>query len=107
MTSLMIRYEMDPQSGDRVEEQVRRAMAAVDAAGFDGVTWRYWRVAGTNEMVAILDLADGMANPLPDIAEARALQVLVAEVAVGVPPVARPLHLIAACDSALAERDRA
>ncbi|MEV0197679.1 hypothetical protein [Nonomuraea sp. NPDC050691] len=86
MPVFMISYQVVDEGVAEVAEAVEKAFAAVDAQRPEGIRYAYLRRAGSTEFVALLELADGMENPLPGIAEARHLQATVAKWAVGSSP---------------------
>lgn len=92
MGVLMIHYRVDDRDVPEVTEAARAAFEALAASPPAGVRFEYYRVAGSGELVGLLHLDEGLENPLPGIPAMRALQVLVAERALGGPPVPRPLE---------------
>jgi hypothetical protein len=86
MPVLIVRYDVAEEGVAEVAAAVEAAFAAVREEAPDGVRYSYLRRAGGTEFVALLQLADGLENPLPGIAAARHLQATVAKWAVGEPP---------------------
>ncbi|MBE1537915.1 hypothetical protein [Actinomadura algeriensis] len=94
MPVFMISYQVADEGVAEVVEAVEKAFAAVNAQRPDGVRYAYLRRAESSEFVALLELAEGVENPLPGIAEARGLQATVAEWAVGPAPAPQPLEVL-------------
>ncbi|GAA2575641.1 hypothetical protein GCM10010399_01450 [Dactylosporangium fulvum] len=96
MALLMIRYQIADEGIADVVEAVENAFAAVAEAQPDGIRYLYLHAADTSEFIALLELADGVENPLPGIAAARHLQATVAKWSVGAAPTPRPLAVLGA-----------
>ncbi|SEG90008.1 hypothetical protein SAMN04489712_12512 [Thermomonospora echinospora] len=94
MPVFMISYRVADEGIAEVTEAIGKAFAAVEAQRPDGIRYAYLRRAEGNEFVALLDLAEGVENPLPGIAEARRLQETVAKWAVGPAPAPQPFKVI-------------
>ncbi|WP_229403401.1 hypothetical protein [Micromonospora okii] len=94
MPVLMIRYELADEGVTDVVEAVEAAFAAVRAEEPDGVRYAYLRRAGTTEFIALLELAEGVENPLPGMAAARRLQATVAKWAVGAAPTPQQVEIL-------------
>ncbi|MER5325381.1 hypothetical protein [Streptosporangium roseum] len=94
MSVFMISYQVADEGVAEVVEAIEKAFAAVDAQRPDGIRYAYLRRAGSTEFVALLELADGVENPLPGIAEARRLQATVARWAVGAAPAPQPFDVL-------------
>ncbi len=100
----MIRYQVADAGIPEVTRAIETAFAAVERAQPKGVRWAYGRRAGSNELIGLLILDEGIENPLPSIEAARALQSTVAKWAVGGPPVPQPIELLGAYGFERAER---
>lgn len=96
MPVLMISYQVADEGVDEVVEAIRTAFAEVEKERPEGVRYAYLRRAGGTEFVALLELDEGVENPLPGIAAARRLQETVAKWAVGPAPAPRPLDVLGA-----------
>ncbi|GAA4435356.1 hypothetical protein [Phytohabitans houttuyneae] len=94
MPVLMIHYQVADEGIAEVVEAVEAAFEAVAEKGPAGIRYAYYRVAGGNEFVALLDLDEGVENPLFGIPAAGDLQATVAKRALGEPPTPRPLEVI-------------
>ncbi|ACZ91458.1 hypothetical protein [Streptosporangium roseum] len=94
MSVFMISYQVADEGVAEVVEAIEKAFAAVDAQRPDGIRYAYLRRAGGTEFVALLELADGVENPLPGLAEARRLQATVARWAVGPAPAPQPFDVL-------------
>ena len=64
MPTLMVRYKTAEDGVDDVVRAVEAAFAEVNEQRPDGIRWIYWRRAGSNEFFALLELDDGVENPL-------------------------------------------
>ncbi len=91
---LFLRYEVDEDGVDEVVGAVEAAFEALHELQPEGVRYAYWRRAGGTEFVALLDLDEGVRNPLPDIEAARSLQKTVAERVRGNPATPLPLTVL-------------
>ncbi|MER5625809.1 hypothetical protein ABT061_32705 [Streptosporangium sp. NPDC002544] len=96
MPVLMIRYQVADEGVAEVVEAIETAFAAVATEQPEGVRYAYLRRTGSTEFVALLDLDEGVENPLPGIAAARQLQATVARWAVGPAPTPQPLDVLGA-----------
>jgi hypothetical protein len=93
---LMIRYQVAEEGVAEVSEAIEAAFEAVEAQQPQGVRYAYLRRAGSTEFIALLELDEGVENPLPGIEEARRLQATVAKWAVGPAPAPQPLDVLGA-----------
>ncbi|WP_436760984.1 hypothetical protein [Streptosporangium sp. V21-05] len=96
MPVMMIRYQVADEGVTEVVEAIETAFAEVETERPEGVRYAYLRRAGTTEFVALLELDEGIENPLPGIAAARRLQATVAKWAVGPTPAPQPLDVLGA-----------
>jgi hypothetical protein len=94
MSVFMISYQVADDGVAEVVGAIDKAFAALDAQQPAGIRYAYLRRAGSTEFVALLELADGVENPLPGIAEARQLQSTVAKWAAGSAPTPRPFEVL-------------
>jgi hypothetical protein len=67
MTVMMARAEVDPDHIDDVEAAVKELFAAIDEAQPAGVHYASCRVADTATFVVLVQVDDGIDNPLPGI----------------------------------------
>ena len=86
MPVLIVRYDVAEEGLAEVATAVEAAFAAVRESAPDGIRYSYLRRAGSTEFVALLQLADGVENPLPGIEATRLLQATVAKWVIGDPP---------------------
>lgn len=94
MPTLFVRYETRDGGVDEVVSAVEAAFAAVNEQHPESIRWTYWHGPGKNEFGALLQLADGVENPLPMIGEAHDVQAAVAKWVDGDTPVPRPITVI-------------
>ncbi|MEW9533978.1 hypothetical protein [Microbispora sp. NPDC049125] len=94
MPLLMVRYNVAEDGAEKVIGAVERAFAALEEQRPEGIRYAYYRRAGGTEFVALLELDEGIENPLPGIGAARELQATVAEWVVGQPPAPQPLDVL-------------
>ena len=93
MTVHMVRFTATPEAADDVEAGVAALVAAVHEARPAGTRLRYYREADGPGFVALLELDEGVDNPLPDIPAAREYQASLADWATA-PPTPKPLTLL-------------
>ncbi|MCV7103398.1 hypothetical protein [Mycobacterium palustre] len=94
MPALIVRYEVVPEHVDDIVEAVEVAFAAANERQPEGIRWTYWQGPGDTEFGAILELADGVENPLPGIAAARGVQEAIAKAVAGEPPTPKHVTVI-------------
>lgn len=94
MPTLIVEYDAPAAGVEEIIEAVRAAFAELAEEAPEGVRWTYCRRQDGTGFVALLELADGVENPLPDLAAARHLQATVAKWAIGEPPLPRPLEVL-------------
>jgi hypothetical protein len=93
MPVFMIRYQVPDEGLAAVTDAVKAAFAALEEEQPPGLRFSYYRRADSSELVGLLELDEGVENPLPGIAAARQLQVTVAKWA-GDAPTRQPLDLL-------------
>ena len=93
MPVMMIRYEVAEEGVAEVVSAIEAAFSAVATEQPEGIRYAYLRRAGSTEFVALLELDEGVGNPLPGIAAARRLQETVAKWDVGTAPTPQPLDI--------------
>ena len=94
MTVLMVQYEVAQEHVADVEAEIGAVIAALDEAQPAGVRYALGRLPDGVTFVGLLELADGVENPLPGLPAARAFQQRLAGRVVGDPPVPRPLDVV-------------
>ncbi|MCP3164215.1 hypothetical protein [Myxococcus qinghaiensis] len=96
MPVLMVRYQVAEQGVAEVTQAVQTAFEAVRAQRPKGLRFSYFHRAGSTEFIALVELDEGIENPLFGIEAARALQAAVARWAVGEPPKPQAVERIGA-----------
>jgi hypothetical protein len=91
---LMITYQAEDDGVAEVTSATEKAFAAVEAQRPDGLRYAYLRRADSGEFLALLELDEGIENPLPGIQATRDLQATVARWATGPAPVPQPFELV-------------
>lgn len=99
MTTLLLRYHVAENDVQTVVHAVESAFAGLEKEHPAGLRFTYYRVAETAEFVGIVDLDDGIENPLPTLEATRQLKAVVDRVAVGAPPLPLPLKVIGTYES--------
>ena len=94
MTVLMVRYQVREESVAEVEAGIEKAMAAIEAQRPEGVRYAMGKLPDGVTFVGVLELDDGVENPLPGIPAARELQQRLPDVVIGEPPVPQPLQVV-------------
>jgi hypothetical protein len=94
MPLLIVRYQVAKEDAAEVTAAVEKAFDAVRQQHPEGVRYAYMRVTDGTEFLALLELADGVENPLPGIEAARELQAVVARCAVGPAPMPQLLDVL-------------
>lgn len=95
MRTLLLRYHVAENDVQTVAHAVETAFAGLQKEHPTGLRFTYYRVAETMEFVGIVELDDGIENPLPTLGAMRQLKAVVDRVAVGAPPFPSPLTEIA------------
>jgi hypothetical protein len=95
MTTLLLRYHVADSDVQTVVRAVKSAFAGIEKQHPAGFRFKYYRVAETSEFVGLVELDDGVENPLPTLQAARELKATVDRVALGSPPLPVPLKEIA------------
>ncbi|MBU8899588.1 hypothetical protein KRR26_28660 [Corallococcus sp. M34] len=100
MPTMMLQYKATEAAVPEVISAVEATFAALEQRKPKGlVRFTYYRKPGTAEFVGVLELEEGVENPLLGIEAARALVATVTRVAVGAAPMPVPLELVAMHDS--------
>lgn len=95
MTTLLLRYHVDEKDVQAVVHAVETAFAGLEKAHPAGLRFTYYRVPDTAEFVGLVELDDGVENPLPTLEATRQLKAAVDRVATGASPLPVPLKEIA------------
>jgi len=74
MSVLLLRAKVKPESVAEVEAAVTTMFSAIEEAHPDGVRYASCRLAEEDAFVILLQVADGIENPLPAIAEFKEFQ---------------------------------
>jgi hypothetical protein len=91
---LTIRYEVEEEGVGEVLDAIATAFAAVDAARPHGIRYAYLRRRDSPVFIALLEVDDGIENPLPGIGATRDLQATVAKWAAGSAPTPEPFEVL-------------
>ncbi|WP_432190152.1 hypothetical protein [Streptomyces sp. Tue6028] len=92
MTVVMVRSMVKPEFVDALEEARRKMFTAIERERPEGVRYTSFRLPDGVTYVAQLELADGVDNPLPAIAEFREFQAGLNDWLAG-PPVVEQLEV--------------
>lgn len=93
MTVQMVRFTATEAVVAEIEAAIESMFAAIDDARPPGTRYAATKLADGVTFVLILDLDDGVENPLPAIAAARAFQLQMPEWATE-PPAPQPLTVL-------------
>lgn len=99
MTTLLLRYHVAENDVHTVVHAVETAFAGLKKEHLKGLRFTYYRVAETPEFVGIVELDDGLENPLSTLEATRQLKAVVDRLAVGTPPIPLPLKVIGTYES--------
>lgn len=94
MTVLMLQYQVQDAHVTDVERGIREVMSAIAREQPAGVRYAMCRLPDGVTFVGLLELDDGVGNPLPGIAEASAFQQHLGTWVVAGPPVPQPLEVV-------------
>jgi hypothetical protein len=94
MSVLMVSYEVKKDQATEVRAEVRKLMDAVADAAPAGLRYTMATLPDGVTFVGLVELEDGVANPLPGIAAAREYQRKLADLVVGDPPAPQPLTIV-------------
>ena len=89
MTVQIVRFTADPADVPDIEAAIGTMVAAVHRERPPGTRFTSWKLADGVTFLNVLELADGVDNPLPGIPECRAYQQRLAQW-VGEPPSPQP-----------------
>jgi hypothetical protein len=74
MTVLMVRAKVKEEHVADVEAAIGKTFAAIEEAGPTGIRYASLKAADGVTFVAVLELAEGVENPLPSLPEFQELQ---------------------------------
>jgi hypothetical protein len=94
VTVLTVRYQVREESVAEVEAGIERVFAAIEKEQPAGVRYAMGKLPDGVTFVGVLELDDGVDNPLPGIPAARELQQSLPGLVVGEPPVPQPVHVV-------------
>src|SRR5690242_3686611 len=94
MPTLVVRYQVSEEGVEPITKAVQQAFTAVADAKPDGIRYGYYRVADKPEFIALLELDEGIENPLFGIAGARDLPATIAKYVTDQPPTPEPLQVL-------------
>ena len=93
MTVHMVQSKVNAESVDDVLAAARKTFAALDDAQPEGIRYASAVLSDGETLVALLELDDGVENPLPGLPEFRELLELV-EASRAAPPDVQPLTIV-------------
>jgi hypothetical protein len=93
MSVLMVRSKVKPESVTELDAAVGRVFAAIREAQPEGIRYASFRLADGVTYVALLQVDDGVENPVPGLPEFRDLQERL-EGWVAEPPAAGPATVV-------------
>lgn len=96
MTVLVVRYQVKDDSVAEVEAGIEKMMGAIAEARPEGIRYALGKLPDGVTFFGVLELEDGVENPLPGIPAARELQMNLPSWVVGEPPVPQPLQVLGA-----------
>jgi hypothetical protein len=94
MSVLLIRAKVHEDKVAEAEAATRKMFAAVEQAQPEGIRYASTKLADGVTFVAIVEVADGVENPLPGLPEYREFQEKLDDWRVG-PPVPEPAEVVA------------
>jgi hypothetical protein len=94
VTVLMVRYQVREESVAEVEAGIERVFQAIEKEQPAGVRYAMGKLPDGVTFVGVLELDDGVDNPLSGIPAARELQQSLPGLVVGEPPVPQPVHVV-------------
>jgi hypothetical protein len=96
VTVLMVRYQVREDAVDEVDAAIGRLVDALRDARPAGTRYALGRMADGVTYVGLLELEEGVDNPLPGLSEARDLQQVLAAAVVDGPPAPQPFTVVGA-----------
>jgi hypothetical protein len=74
MTVVMMRAQAKPEHADEIESAAGRMFAAIKEEEPAGISYTAYRARDTGAFVIVLEIQEGIENPLPAIAEISSFQ---------------------------------
>jgi hypothetical protein len=74
MTVQIVRFTADPTDVPDIETAIETMIAAIQRERPPGARFTSWKLADGVTFLNVLELADGVENPMPGIPECRAYQ---------------------------------
>ncbi len=74
MTVLMVRSKVRQDAVEEVDAAVKDMFAAIERAELEGIRYASYRLSDGVTYVALLEIEEGVDNPLPGLAEFREFQ---------------------------------
>ena len=93
MSVMTIRADVKPERVAEIEAAAQKMFAAIGEAQPDGVRYASCRIPGSDTFVVVLQVDDGIENPLASVPAFRDFQEGLREAMAG-PPVAEPLAVV-------------
>ena len=95
MTVLTVRYQVQQEHVAEVEAGIEKMMAAIERELPTGMRYALGKLPDGGTFVGVLELEDGLENPLLSIPAAREFQQNLGDWVVGDPPTPRPVQILA------------
>jgi hypothetical protein len=96
MTVLVVQYKVKEDSVAEVEAGIDRMMAAIETEQPTGIRYALGKLPDGLTFLGVVELQDGVENPLPSIPAAREFQLKLRDWVDGEPPTPAPLHVLGA-----------
>jgi hypothetical protein len=93
MSVVMIRSEVKAESVAEVEAAAAKMFVAIEQARPEGIRYAACKLPDGVTFVALLEIADGIENPLPELAEFRDFQAGLKDWLAG-PPTPEPMTVV-------------
>jgi hypothetical protein len=93
MTVQIVRFTAEPTDVPDVEAAIEAMVAAIHRERPAGTRFTSWKLADGVTFLNVLELAEGVENPMPGIAECRAYQQMLAHW-VAEPPSPQPVSVV-------------
>jgi len=94
VTVLMVRYKVQEESVAEVEAAIQKMITAIEQEQPIGVRYALCKLPDGVTFVGVLELEDGVDNPLPGITAAREFQGNLENWVVGQPPAPQELEVV-------------
>ena len=99
MIQLIVRYTAAAEGIEELTAAIEQAFRAVAKSQPEGMRYEYYRIADSNDFVAVVHLADGVENPLRTIPGVQDLSAVVKKWTVGEPSAPQPAELLGSYSS--------